>query len=67
VYSFFITTIFSIIIGAFPVFIASVLDLVATLFTGTLTTGEAYSEFSKGFILLILVPFHPLQRAVNLQ
>lgn len=56
-FAIFITTIFSIIIGAFPVFIASVLALVTTIFTGTLTTGEAYSGFSKGFILLILVAF----------
>ena len=56
-FAIFITTIFSIIIGAFPVFIASILALVSTIFTGVLTPSEAYSGFSKGFILLILVAF----------
>ncbi len=56
-FAIFITTIFSIIIGALPVFTASIIALVVTIFTGVLTTQEAYSGFSKGFILLILVAF----------
>jgi len=40
-----------------PIFTSSIIALSATVLTGTLTPKEAYSGFSEGFILLIIVAF----------
>ncbi len=53
----FFIAILAIIIGAVAALPASILAMVTAVLTGTLTTGEAYSGFGKGFILLILVAF----------
>ena len=53
----FITTIASVISGATAIFVASILALSFSILSGVLTPSEAYSGFSKGFILLIVVAF----------
>lgn len=56
-FAIFITTIFSVVFSAFNVLPASILALAITILTGTLTPSDAFSGFSEGFILLILVAF----------
>ena len=56
-FAIFISTIFSIMVGALPIFVASIIALAATIFTGLLTSTEAFSGFGKGFIILIVVAF----------
>lgn len=53
----FITAIFAVIINAMPIFTSSIIALATVVLTGTLTTKQAYSGFSEGFILLIIVAF----------
>jgi len=53
----FITAIFAVIINAMPIFTSSILALAVVVLTQTLTPKEAYSGFSEGFILLIVVAF----------
>ncbi len=53
----FIATIFAVIIEATPIFVASILALSSSILLGILTPQEAYSGFSKSFILLIVVAF----------
>jgi len=53
----FITTIFAVIIDALAIFIASILALSSSILLGVLTPSQAYSGFSKSFILLIVVAF----------
>ena len=56
-FAIFITAIFAVVINAMPIFTSSVLALAASVLTGTLTSQQAYSGFSQGFILLIVVAF----------
>ena len=56
-FAIFITTIFSVVFNAFNVLPASILALAITILTGTLPPADAFSGFSEGFILLILVAF----------
>ena len=56
-FAIFITAIFAVIINAMPIFTSSIIALAAVVLTGTLTTKQAYSGFSEGFILLIIVAF----------
>ncbi len=53
----FISTILAVIIEAMPIFVASVIALASSILLGILTPQEAYSGFSKSFILLIVVAF----------
>ncbi len=53
----FITAIFAVIIESMAIFTASIIALAVVVLTGTLTTQQAYSGFSQGFILLIVVAF----------
>jgi len=56
-FAIFITAIFAVVINAMPIFTSSILALAASVLTGTLTSQQAYSGFSQGFILLIVVAF----------
>jgi len=56
-FALFISTIFAVIINAMPVFVASIMAMSIAILTNTLTPAEAYSGFSKSFILLILSAF----------
>ncbi len=53
----FICAIAAVIIEAMPIFVASIFALSASVLLGILTPQQAYSGFSKGFILLIVVAF----------
>jgi len=53
----FISSIFLVITNALSILTSSILALSATVLTGTLKPHEAYSGFSEGFILLIIVAF----------
>ena len=53
----FITAIFAVIINAMPIFTSSIMALSVVVLTGTLNAKQAYSGFSEGFILLIVVAF----------
>jgi DASS family divalent anion:Na+ symporter len=64
-FAIFAATIFSVITGAAPILLASILALVASIATGTLEPEEAYSGFSQGFILLIVVAFLVGRGVVN--
>jgi DASS family divalent anion:Na+ symporter len=50
-------TIFSVVIGAFPILTVSVLALAASVLTGTIGAEEAYAGFANPTILLIVVAF----------
>lgn len=56
-FAIFITSIIAVILNAMPIFTSSIIALSAVVLTGTLTAEEAYSGFSKSFILLIIVAF----------
>jgi DASS family divalent anion:Na+ symporter len=56
-FALFISAIASVVIGAFPILTSSVLALSAAVLTGTLAPAKAYSGFSNGTILLIVVAF----------
>ncbi|MCX6550182.1 MAG: DASS family sodium-coupled anion symporter [Acidobacteria bacterium] len=53
----FAAAIFSVIVGAFPIFTASVLAVAATVMTGLLKPAQAYAGFANATILLIVVAF----------
>ncbi len=53
----FIAAIASVIIEATSIFVASIIALSASILLGVLSPQQAYSGFSKGFILLIVVAF----------
>jgi len=53
----FITIIIAVIIEATSIFTASIIGLSFVILTHTLTAKQAYSGFSQGFILLIIVAF----------
>jgi DASS family divalent anion:Na+ symporter len=53
----FAAAIFSVIVGAFPIFTASVLAVAATVMTGLLSPARAYAGFANATILLIVVAF----------
>ena len=53
----FISIIVAVIIEALPIFTASIIGLAVAVLTQTLTSTQAYSGFSQGFILLIIVAF----------
>ena len=56
-FAIFITIIIAVIFQAAPIFTASIIGLAAVVLTHTLTPLQAYSGFSEGFILLIIVAF----------
>lgn len=56
-FAIFITAIISVILKALPIFTSSIFALSAAVLSGTLTAKQAYSGFSEGFILLIVVAF----------
>lgn len=56
-FAIFISAIFAVILKAMPIFTSSILALSVSVLSGTLTTKQAYSGFSEGFILLIIVAF----------
>jgi DASS family divalent anion:Na+ symporter len=53
----FAAAIFSVIVGAFPIFTASVLAVAATVMSGLLSPAQAYAGFANATILLIVVAF----------
>lgn len=53
----FVGTILAVLLDALPLLPAALLGLATAVLTGTLTPAQAYSGFSEGFILLILVAF----------
>jgi len=56
-FAIFITAIISVIFKALPILTSSIIALGVVVLTGTLTPQQAYSGFSQGFILLIIVAF----------
>src|SRR4051794_34443904 len=50
-------TIFSVVIGAFPILTASVLAIAAAVLSGTLSAEDAYAGFANPTIVLIIVAF----------
>ena len=61
----FAATIFSVVTGAVPILLASILGLVAAIGIGALDPDIAYSGFSEGFILLIVMAFLVGRAVVN--
>ena len=61
----FALTIGSVVVGALPILVASILALAAAVLTGTLAPEVAYSGFSEGFILLIVAAFLVAQGVVK--
>ena len=64
-FAIFISAIFAVVTGATGIFLASIMALVAAVLTGTLEPASAYSGFSEGFILLIVVAFLVGRGVVN--
>ncbi|MEP5763684.1 MAG: DASS family sodium-coupled anion symporter [Halieaceae bacterium] len=56
-FAIFTASIFAVVSGAVTIFLAAVLALALSVLSGTVTPQVAYSGFSKGFILLIVVAF----------
>ncbi len=56
-FAIFAATIFSVIVGAFPILTASVLAVAVCVLSGVLTPAKAYAGFANGTILLIVVAF----------
>ncbi len=56
-FALFVTAIFSVVTGALPILTASVLAAAIAVLTGILAPAKAYSGFSNGTILLIVVAF----------
>jgi DASS family divalent anion:Na+ symporter len=56
-FALFISAIFSVIVGAFPILTASVLAVAAAVLSGTLTPAKAYAGFANPTIVLIVVAF----------
>ena len=59
-FAIFILAILAVMLNAMPIFTSSILALAAAVLSGTLSTEDAYSGFSQGFILLIIVAFVPV-------
>ena len=64
-FAIFAATIFAVVSGAASIFLAAILALVAAVLSGTLDAERAYSGFSAGFILLIVVAFLVGKGVVN--
>lgn len=64
-FAIFAAAIFAVVSGAMSILLAAILALVAAVFTNTLTPRVAYSGFSEGFILLIVVAFLVGRGVVN--
>ncbi len=64
-FAIFAAVIFTVIIGAMPIVLASVVGLVASIMSGTLQPEEAYGGFSNGLILLIGAAFLVGRGVVN--
>ena len=56
-FAIFAATIFSVIVGAFPILHASVLAVAVCVLSRVLTPAKAYAGFANGTILLIVVAF----------
>ncbi|MBK9062880.1 MAG: DASS family sodium-coupled anion symporter [Acidobacteria bacterium] len=56
-FAIFAATIFSVIVGAFPILTASVLAVAVCVLSGVLAPAKAYAGFANGTILLIVVAF----------
>jgi len=56
-FAIFFATIFSVVIGAFPILTASVLGIAAAVLSGTLTPVQAYAGFANPTIVLIIMAF----------
>src|SRR5262245_1940962 len=56
-FAIFAATIFSVVVGAFPILPSSLFGLAAAVLTGTLTPSNAFSGFANGTILLIVLAF----------
>ena len=56
-FAIFAATIFSVVIGAFPILTASVLALAAAVLSGTLSAEAGYGGFANPTIVLIIVAF----------
>jgi DASS family divalent anion:Na+ symporter len=61
----FITTIGLVITNAMPIFVAAIGALAVAILSGVLAPEQAFSGFSKGFILLIAVAFLVARAVVN--
>ena len=64
-FAIFAATIFAVVSGAASILLAAIVALVAAVMTGTLTPEVAYSGFSEGFILLIVIAFLVGRGVVN--
>jgi len=64
-FAIFITTIIGVILNVSSIFNLSIAALAISILSGTLKASEAYSGFSKGFILLIVVAFLLARAAIN--
>ena len=64
-FAIFAAAIFAVVSGAASILLAAILALVASVLTGTLSPEIAYSGFSEGFILLIVVAFLVGRGVVN--
>jgi DASS family divalent anion:Na+ symporter len=61
----FVAAIFAVVSGAASILLASIMALVVVVLTGVLEPRVAYSGFSQGFILLIVVAFLVGRGVVN--
>ena len=64
-FAIFAAAIFAVISGATSILLAAIIALVASVLSGTLAPETAYSGFSQGFILLIVVAFLVGRGVVN--
>ncbi len=64
-FAIFAATIFSVVSGALSILLAAIIALVVSVFSGTVEPDVAYSGFSQGFILLIVVAFLVGRGVVN--
>ena len=64
-FAIFAGTIMAVITGAASLFLAAVVALVVAVFSGAMSPQAAYSGFSQGFILLIVVAFLVGRGVVN--
>ncbi len=56
-FALFVAAILSVIVGAFPILVASILAVSVTVLSGTLPAAKAYAGFANPTILLIVVAF----------
>ncbi|MDH4049362.1 MAG: anion permease [Gammaproteobacteria bacterium] len=64
-FAIFAAAIFAVVSAATSILVASIVALVVSIFSGTLEPTVAYSGFSQGFILLIVVAFLVGKGVVN--